>query len=98
MPASTQLFPGTSPNRPYIVIFYLFLSLGLIFHAWGRQMKNKICVGMNIIIKNLISSVEEMSRRLKRRVKWDLVLGRVARMASKGGHFSEDLRRQNRGL
>lgn len=61
-------------------------------------MKNKICVGMNIIIKNLISSVEEMSRRLKRRVKWDLVLGRVARMASKGGHFSEDLRRQNRGL
>lgn len=47
-------------------------------------MKNKICVGMNIIIKNLISSVEEMNRRLKRRVKRDLALGRVVRTTSKG--------------
>lgn len=45
---------------------------------------------MHPAIKNLISSVKGISRRLKRRVKWEPALGRVVRRASEGGHCSED--------
>lgn len=52
---------------------------------------------MTTIIKNLVSSVKGISRRLKKRVKWGLVLGRVVRTASEGARFWEGLRRQNGG-
>ena len=45
---------------------------------------------MHPAIKNLISPVKAISRRLKRRVKWELPMGRVVRRASEGGHCGED--------
>lgn len=83
-------------NLPsFIITFYLFLSPGLILQARGRQGKKELFVCMTTIIKNLVSSEKEISRRLRRRVKWGLTLGRVVRAASEGAHFWEGLRRQN---